>query len=262
MDEFEPTHVFTVRNRPVGFRPSRWGGSLVAVERGDFPISPTGYRSLAGFGGGSRIDAADISSSLLLRFADEHQRSRNDLLRRLRKASHPVDDPIMNYIHASSAYEPALLYGFFASDSMRHEFWNGAHQLLSRVLSDSRFQPTPQPNFPQWTAQHCAAARAKVNVLHTLLRNLSAGKVPTQLSSHLFGVSSYLGLPPKPNGEPKLELTGHIAELALHDPVGTPATKQRRTPTASTMSSSPTTEAQLGLFAPASTAHVKHTAGG
>ena len=51
MAESSITRLFTVRDRPVGFVEGRWGASLVAVERGYFPVSPTGYRSLSGLGG-------------------------------------------------------------------------------------------------------------------------------------------------------------------------------------------------------------------
>ena len=44
MSEETVARVFTVRSRPVGFVAGCYP-SLVAVERGYFPISQTGYRS-------------------------------------------------------------------------------------------------------------------------------------------------------------------------------------------------------------------------
>ena len=62
------TATFTVRGRPVGFVPGRFGGALVAVERGYFPVSSTGYRSLAGhFGITGEADSTAISPNALKR---------------------------------------------------------------------------------------------------------------------------------------------------------------------------------------------------
>ena len=73
MEPKTDTRVFTVRGRPVGFNATRWGGELVAVERGYFPVSPTGYRSCTGFVGREDIPA-DVLTEFMESVAKEQDR--------------------------------------------------------------------------------------------------------------------------------------------------------------------------------------------
>ena len=80
---------------PVGrLSGDRWGGALVAVERGDFPISPTGFRSLSGAG------IARVTPDFLESLAQAHERERQAVLRRLREVQEPVGDPIYKLFDA------------------------------------------------------------------------------------------------------------------------------------------------------------------
>src|SRR5258707_8925667 len=105
------THVFPVCGRPVGFQPSSWGGALVAVERGYFPVSSTGFWSISC---GVQLENGAISPTYLESLAVNQDREPEALLKRLREAVKPVGDPIGNYIHVSLAYEKAVQEGFFA----------------------------------------------------------------------------------------------------------------------------------------------------
>lgn len=242
MEDEKITQVFTVRDRPVGYRAGRWGGALVAVERGDFPISPTGYRSLSG------MAAEAVTPDLLEKLAQAHERERQDVLRRMQEAHTPVGEPISNYIHASSAYEQGVLHGFFASDRDRATLWSGAHQLLCRVDDDARFQPVPEQSFAAWKAAHCAAALARARELKALVMRLSAGDFPAALPVRLIGAQGYLNLPPKPGGEPKVDIGGYTAEMALELPAVSLARRPVRTVAKQDQPTSGLPEAQLGLF--------------
>jgi hypothetical protein len=238
------TQVFTVRDRPVGYRAGRWGGALVAVERGDFPISPTGYRSLCG------LAREAVTPGFLEDLARAHERERQGVLQRLREAHQPVGSPISNYIQASSAYESAAQYGFFASNRERAALWSGAHQLLCRVNDDARFQPAPDRTFVAWTKEHCEASLVRARELKALLGRLAAGDFPEELPVRLLGVQSYLALPARPGGEPRIELGGYTAEMALGLPAVSLARRPMRTVAKQDQPTSGLPEAQLGLFDP------------
>lgn len=243
--EEKVTRVFTVRDRPVGYQPGRWGGALVAVERGEFPISPTGFRSLSGAG------ESAVTLAFLESLADAHARERRELLQRLQEAQKPVGDPIYNYIHISGAYEQAIQYGFFATDRERTALWSGAHQLLCRVDSDRRFQPAPDNVHVAWKQEHCDAALTRAREFKTLLARLAAGELPKELPMRLLGANAYLQLPERPGGEPKVELGGFTAGMALELPLNAPQRRANRRAEGSVRSAAtPSEGTQLGLFAP------------
>lgn len=249
MEEEKITQVFTVRGRPVGFRSGRWGGALVAVERGDFPVSFSGFRSLSG------LPVASVTPDFLENLAQAHERERRDLLRRLQEGHQPVGAPVSSYIHASGAYEQAIQYGFFATDRDRAALWSGAHQLLCRVDDDARFQPAPERTFVAWTAKQCAAALARARELKTLLVRLAAGDLAVNLPVRFLGVQAYLELPAKPGGEPKVELGGYTAEMAFDLPMVSVARRPARAAVREEPPLHPA--AQLGLFDPESSVATK-----
>lgn len=242
MEHEKITQEFSVRNRPVGYRAGRWGGSLVAVERGEFPISPTGYRSLCG------LAAAAVTPEFLENLAQAHERERQVVLQRLREGHQPVGKPISNYIHASSAYEQGLQHGFFASDRDRAALWSGAHQLLCRVDNDPRFQPAPEHTFVAWTKAHCDQALGRARELRMLLARLAAGDFMAELPVRLFGVQSYFELPLKAGGEPRIELGGYTAEMAFDLPARSVARRPARVEAKGKQTKPIQAESQLGLF--------------
>ena len=108
----EHTHIFSVRGRPVGFVPGHFGGALVALERGYFPVSTTGYRSLAGHFGLN--DAADpaVSADFLETLAIAKDESRRAILRRLRRVPGATADALGNFISVCIDADAALAEGF------------------------------------------------------------------------------------------------------------------------------------------------------
>lgn len=243
MSQEKVTKVFTVRDRPVGYQAGRWGGALVAVERGEFPISSTGFWSLSGAG------EAAVTSEFMEARARVHEREREGVLQRLREAQTPEKNPTLNYIQASGAYEQALQYGYFAMDRDRASLWAGASRLLCMVDADVRFQPAPDSSYVAWTKEHCDAALARARELKALLIKLATGEFPAEMPVRLSGVGAYFALPPKIAGEPRIELAGYTAEMALNLPTAAAATQRKpfraasREPTAA-----PQGATQLGLF--------------
>jgi hypothetical protein len=215
----EHTHVFSVRGRPVGFVPGRFGAALVAVERGYFPVSSTGYRSLAGHCGVSgALDAEAISPEFLEALAVAQDRSRAALLARLRRSPLPTPDRLGNFIGVSIDAEAALADGFFAPEQERFALWRGAFRLLHLIDTDARFQPAPSS--PAWTIMGCTAALAARRAALQFVRQLATGELPpAPLDTH-FAQRAYLELPAKPQGEPTFALPAVTAELPLDLPPG------------------------------------------
>ena len=209
-----PIHIFSVRGRPVGFEPGRFGGALVAVERGFFPVSSTGYRSLAGhFGINGEADPAVISPEFLEALAVAQDRTCRALLARLRRTPRPTPDRLGNFISMSSEAEAALTEGFFARDDERAALWSGAFQRLSLINTDGRFQPAPA-----WTSDSCAEALAARRASLAFLRRLAAGELPPPPAGTHLAVRAYFELPPRSGGEPTFALPTRTADLPLDLP--------------------------------------------
>lgn len=215
----EHTHIFRVRGRPVGFVPGHFGGALVAVERGYFPVSSTGYRSLAGhFGISGEADPAMISADFLEALAAAQDQTRRAWLARLRRTPAPTSDRLGNFIGVSSDAEAGLAEGFFAPDDERFTLWRGAFRLLSLIDCDARFQPAPHS--PAWTAAGCAETLAARRAALAFVRQLAAGELPPPPDGTHFAVRAYLELPPKAGGEPAFASPALTAELPLDLPSG------------------------------------------
>ncbi len=194
-------HIFTVRERPVGFRSSRFGGELVAVERGYFPVSGTGYRSLSGaFGFDDKVGASAIPEDYLERLAKSQDETRHAALRRVSRAPKPEGRELSNFISASIDAENALNEGFFAPEPERRALWSGAYGVLCLVDTDARFQPKPDDGV--WTPERCANALATQRELLRWAGDLARGEFAPPRLGWLYCAHAYLGLPPKPAGEP------------------------------------------------------------
>jgi hypothetical protein len=215
----EHTHVFSVRGRPVGFVPGRFGAALVAVERGYFPVSSTGYRSLAGHCGVTDdLDPAGLCPEFLEALAVAQDRNHQCLLARLRRSPVPTPDRLGNFIGVSIDAEAALAEGFFAPDAERIALWRGAFRLLHLIDTDPRFQPTPSS--PAWSIMGCAQALAARRGALAFVRQLATGELPPPPAGTHFAQRSYLELPAKADGEPAFELPAITAELPLDLPPG------------------------------------------
>ncbi len=215
----EHTHIFSVRGRPVGFVPGRFGGALVAVERGYFPVSSTGYRSLAGhFGITGEADPAAVSAEFLERVATAQDQTRRALLTRLRRVPLPTPDRLGNFIGGCVDAEAALADGFFAPDEERFALWRGAFRLLCLIDTDARFQPAPTAS--AWPPAGCAQALAVRRALLGFVRQLAAGELPPAPAGAHVAPRAYLELPPKTTGEPAFKLPAVTAALPLDLPPG------------------------------------------
>ncbi len=241
--------TFAVRGRPVGFQPGCWGGALVAVERGHFPVSGTGYRSLTGLcGGHGEAAAPEISPEFLEELAANQDRERRSTLAAVRRPRPPGPDPLSNYITASGDADRAFEEGFFAPESERVTLWGGAYRLFCLIESDPRFQP--MPSAPAWTAEHCAQALAAHGETLRLLRELALGQWPgAPLRRHL-SASAYFALPPKPEGEHPFALPATPLAFAfdLSAPAAEPTTPREPRPRPSAVHGDEAGSRQLPLF--------------
>ncbi|MFA5262966.1 MAG: hypothetical protein WC378_04010 [Opitutaceae bacterium] len=242
-------HVFSVRGRPVGFRRTRWGGELVAVERGSFPVSSTGYRSLAGaFGFRENVQAADIPPEYLESLAAEQDKERRMLLARLQRRPELGRDRLGNFISASMDVEKALNDGFFAPERDRTALWGGAYRLVCLIDADTRFQP--EPNDAAWTPEQCARGLAGQRELRGWIERLARGDFVRPPLTRLYCAQGYFELPPKTGGEPPFALPSVTAEFSLDLPVvpAIPASRPKNPATAVAESSTNSASAQMSLF--------------
>lgn len=207
--------VLTVRNRPVSFQPGKWGGGLHAVERGYFPISGTGYRSLSGLYGAHGDDAAaEISAEFLEALAANQDRERRSVLARLARPLAPGADPLSNYVSASIDADKALEEGFFAPDTERADLWRGAFSIYALIDANPRFQPAPRSD--AWTEAHCAEALSRVRESLAFLRQLASGDFPAAPLGRHLSASAYFALPPKPDGERGFVLPALTGEFSFN----------------------------------------------
>lgn len=252
-----PMQIVFVRGRPVGISRSRFGASLVAVERGFFPVSPTGYWSMSGYGAGQPGPLA-ISPEHLESLAENQDRERKALRVNLHRATIPERDRLGTFIHASLFVDKAINDGFFAPDHERAPLWQAAHRLLNLVNADPRFQPAP--NGAAWNKSQCDKALARMGELHGLLKRFAQGDYSGELPMPLFGARAYVRLPPKPSGEPVVALHETTIELSFNlkvaeNPVRLPQRTMERTIKPAEEPAPQT--AQLGLFSGEETAPPK-----
>lgn len=208
-----PLQIVSVRGRPVGISRSRFGASLVAVERGHFPVSPTGFWSLSGYGMRQTGPLA-IRPEYLESLAENQDRERKALLVDLLRAVKPDRDRRGNFIHVSLYVDKAINDGFFAPDQERAPLWQAAHRLLNLVDADPQFQPVPD-RF-SWNREQCDKALAHMRLLHTCLKRFAQGDYVGELPWPFFGAKAYIKLPPKPAGEPVVALHETTIELSFN----------------------------------------------
>lgn len=245
--ETKPAHIFTIRERPVGFRPSRFGGELVAVERGYFPVSGTGYRSLAGvFGFNKEVPASAIPDEFLEALAKAQDETRYAALRDVSRAPKPESHQLGNFISASMAAETALNEGFFAPEAERRALWSGAYGVLCLIDTDVRFQP--KPNDGVWTLECCAKSLAAQRDLLQWVTELARGDFSKPKLGRLYCAHGYLGLPPKVAGEPSFVLPRITTEFSLPLPESVPAQPVRRAARVAAKTPAAASTAQMSLF--------------
>jgi hypothetical protein len=223
----------------------KWGSSLVAVERGSFSVSQTGYRSLSGLRGKPNPDFLEA-------LAKERDQERKEILARSREPVRPDAESLRNYIHVSSTAEKAFHDGFFATDAERAKLWPAAFRLFSLVDTDARYQPAPDI---RWSEDSCAKALARTREALQFLKVCASGdfpkKIPFKTPWLQIVPTSYFQLPPKPAGEPVVVLPAVTANLAMdlsaNATTPRPATPQKKR-TETPRSPRVPSETQLGLF--------------
>jgi hypothetical protein len=212
-DEDGPVQVVSVRGRPVGISRSRFGASLVAVERGYFPVSPTGFWSLSGYGMGQPGPLA-LRPEYLESLAEAQDRERKALLVNLHRAVKPERESRGNFIHVSLYVDKAINDAFFAPDHERALLWQAAHRLLCLVEADPQFQPVPD-HFA-WNREQCDKALANMRNLHACLKRFAQGDYSGKLPMPLFGARAYANLPHRSSGEPAVALHETTIELSFN----------------------------------------------
>lgn len=205
--------IVTVRGRPVGINRSRFGASLVAVERGYFPVSPTGFWSMSGYGMG-QSGPLTVRPEYLESLAENQDRERKALLVGLHRAATPARDRKGNFIHVSLYVDKAINDGFFAPDHERAPLWQAAHRLLCLVDADPQFQPVPD-RFA-WNREQCDKALAHMRVLHGCLKRFAQADYSGELPWPFFGAKAYIQLPPKPTGERTIAVHETTIELSFN----------------------------------------------
>ena len=185
---------------------------MVAVERGYFPISHTGYWSLSGFGVG-QPDPLFIKPEVLESLAEAKDRERKAILINLHRAVKPARGPTENFVHVSLYVDRAIDEGFFAPDRERTQIWQTAHRLLCLVDTDPQFQPLPD-RFA-WGVLECEKALVNIRNLHACLKRFAQGVFSGELPWPLFGARAYAKLPPKPSDEPAVALNAPTIEMSL-----------------------------------------------
>jgi hypothetical protein len=245
MIEESVTQTFTVQGRPVGYAGGRFGGSLVALERGHFPMSPTGYWSLSGLRG------ERVTQELLESLAQDRDEETRAVLRAANFEIRAGPSRVGNYIHASMTAEKAFRDGFFATDMQRRELWPAAFRLLTLIDQEEQFQPVPSTAV--WNAKQCQKSMAHSRKVLTFLRSCAKGELPEVPETRKLLTwlpCEYLRLPPRKGGEPVVLLPAIATELALKLPVTTdePALKPRSPHRHDSTPFDGPQEAQLGLF--------------
>ena len=210
--------MFTVRNRPVLFTKGdgRYSESLHAVERGPFPISQSGYRSMAGClynwhdDSDIPLDAAitpEILDALAVKQEKELQAA---LIRAKRSARVRPNGSVSQFITLSSTATCITKYGLFADNKTRREVWHAAYPLFQTICDDNHFSIEKMAGqAPAWHEEGCRVQLALCREQFALLRRFMAGDLRIEDNDHIaltyMGSSLYFDLPPKPEGEPVIE---------------------------------------------------------
>ncbi len=212
-----PDAVCSVRGRPVAYFRSKWGGELRALERGYFPVSNTGYRSL-GCGPG----AVEPSQEILNKLALENERENTATLVSCSRALGRLHgDSLSRYIHISLHANSAAERGFFAPDDVRLALWQHAYRLFSAIAENPAMQPRPLQPAGAWNEAHCARAIVSVRKVVPWLARLIAGELSEFPASHeetglnFFSARAYLELPPRPTPEPVGTVPAIVQDFAF-----------------------------------------------
>jgi len=228
--------LFTVRNRPVLFTRTdgRYSESLHAIERGAFPVSPSGYHSLCGILRDCRdnsefpFDEEAIHSVIESIAAKGDESYRKVLTHAQRAARMRPDGSVSHFISLDTNAIQAVRFGFFANNETRTKLWQVAYRLFRMMCEDGHFSPKKmaESGAPAWYEAACRTNLDKAQKQFAFLRQLMAGDFNLNGLDHnelFYSTSHYFSLPPKPDGEPVIaplstELTFGFMDGLIADP--------------------------------------------
>ena len=213
MSTIPDQHLFTVRGRPVMFRKDEdFFGALYATERGWFPLSHTGYISLAQF----TNDAVKrtgffnlLSENFLENIADANQRKTNKVLREIIQCSRR-DSTGHDVTHHLKCATRAFDYGLFATDAQRRQLWQAAHETYSKLFDCDSVWLVAEEG--QGFLRHIEYHRENFDTLCQCMR----GEFTCEKAlSHPFALqlAGYFELPPRPEGEPVIPIPSQTLML-------------------------------------------------
>lgn len=220
--------IIEIRGRKIGYRRTQFGGELHAVERGYFPCSSTGYRSLCGFGIGkdALLPSAEWLEELAVAQDRENQATLKYAFKAIRQPGRP--NGVANFIVATGAADKAFSNGFFATPQVRAELWRAAFRVYTAIIDTPEAHPghpSQQLRRDVWTAEACESSFQHVVAQRQWLRDLLDGTfiLPDwELRDLPWGASTYFDLPasgPEAQiGAPALDMS-----LSLDIPSSTPA---------------------------------------
>jgi hypothetical protein len=213
------SELLTVRDRPVLFTKSgsSLSEALTAVERGAFPISPSGFYSLAGCYNYDSDEPDEpethpddiLNQKFLDKLATEHSRNLREAIARGKRAANlRCEGTVTHYISLDMAAARATHYGFFASDNDRRDLWQTAYRLYHLICDSGLFIPqNMRESNDVWTVEHCTQRLAQSREQFALLKQLMSGNFnvrPTgwEAFHNFISCGHYFDLPPKPEGDP------------------------------------------------------------
>lgn len=207
-------HLFTVRGRSVLFRKTEKSfGALHATERGYFPVSHTGYHSLASFSLCVSDFSHMVSDNFLESLAAEQDRYTNEALHDIvRCASRDMANETACHailFHAAHAFE----YGFFATDALRRQLWQAACEAYRNLFNCPLIRSArKEPGMGL-----LRSIEADWRTFEALRRCMNGDFAFDRTGSRLAVISrtSYFELPPKPEGEPVTPIPAYTPMLDL-----------------------------------------------
>lgn len=172
-----------------------------ALTRGEFPLSPTGFRSFHGLLPEPGLDALTILNARLDELAAECDRRTASALVNARRilSAPPAADPNEAFVSAQLAAATAVEFGFFAPTPLRAALWPVASDLLRAILDNPHRQPQP---IGRWSVTMCGDALGRTTAHHMALGLALRGNVDAL--APLFPSCLYEELPRRPGGEPDL----------------------------------------------------------
>lgn len=168
-----------LRGRPVRLERQQYGWSANVVERGYFPVSPTGYRSFSTGNAAGEPPSLKALEELSVQFDSERAKALKGALGCLAERFAEIheegcaDEMIGRHISLDMAAQRAFEHGSFAPESERVALWEAAFLLFDRLARDPLVRPLP--NGHAWSKSVCDAAVEGAQMAREALRKFMAG---------------------------------------------------------------------------------------